>query len=296
MITNLLKYACTLFAFILFSCSADITDISGQEEKPVVKTAFRPIAHTGFADIYEEEVLTRVSPTISELLNRVRYIVYNASGNIVQEKKLTSTEIEDGFQVMLPSGDYRICVLGEGRIVNYIPVGTISDDIKESPYFKSVWVSTYQNARKPVYRDYFFCVLEFIAGAQGINPIVLKRATGMLQVEVKEKDSDITIHDISVEFLQNGMQNNFHTDGTYSCSNQQFPTSSEPYAVHHSLRYVSQNDYFEGIYFPTTAGSITCDLTISYQKEGKIYIREIKMNDFLIEPNKRTRLPIIIKK
>lgn len=296
MITNLLKYACALFAFILFSCSADITDISGQEEKPVVKTAFRPIAHTGFADIYEEEVLTRVSPTISELLNRVRYIVYNASGNIVQEKKLTSTEIEDGFQVMLPSGDYRICVLGEGRIVNYIPVGTISDDIKESPYFKSVWVSTYQNARKPVYRDYFFCVLEFIAGAQGINPIVLKRATGMLQVEVKEKDSDITIHDISVGFLQNGMQNNFHTDGTYSCSNQQFPTSSEPYAVHHSLRYVSQNDYFEGIYFPTTAGSITCDLTISYQKEGKIYIREIKMNDFLIEPNKRTRLPIIIKK
>lgn len=295
MITNLLKYACALFAFILFSCSADITDISGQEEKPVVKTAFR-IAHTGFADIYEEEVLTRASLTISELLNRVRYIVYNVSGNIVQEKKLTSTEIEDGFQVMLPPGDYRICVLGEGRIVNYIPAGTISDEIEESPYFKSVWVSTYQNARKPVYRDYFFGVLKFIAGAQGEDFIVLKRVTGVLQVEVKERDSDITIHEISVGFLQNGIHNNFHTDGTYSCSNQQSPTSSEPYAVHHSLRYVSQNDYFEGIYFPTATGSITCDLTISYQKEGKIYIREIKMNDFLIEPNKRTRLPIIIKK
>lgn len=117
----------------------------------------------------------------------------------------------------------------------------------------------------------------------------------MLQVEVKKEGSDIIIHEISVGFLQNGMQNNFHTDGTYSCSNQQPPTSSEPYAVHHPLRYISENDYFEGIYFPATSGGITCDLTISYQKEDKIYIREIKVNDFLIEPNKHTRLPIIIK-
>lgn len=296
MITNSLKCVCALFAFILFSCSADITDISGQEDEPVMKTVFHPMVHTGFADIYEEdEALTRVPPAISDLLNQMRYIVYNASGNIVQEKKLTSAEMEDGFQVILPAGDYRICVLGEGKIVNYTPLGTITDDIKDTPVFKAVWVSAYQNARKPVYRDYFFAMSEFSAGSLGINPIVLKRATGMLQVEVKEKNSDITVKEISVGFPQNGMQNNFHADGTYSCSNQQSPTSSEPYAIHHSLRYVPQNNYFEGVYFPTTEGSATCDLTISYQKKGKIYIRKIKLNDFLIEPNKRTRLPIIIK-
>lgn len=296
MITNLLKYTCILFICIFFSCSADITDMHGQEEEPIKKTTFRPMAHTGFADIYEEgEALTRVSPAISELLNRMRYIVYNAVGNIVQEKKLTPAEMEDGFQVMLPAGDYRICVLGEGRIVNYIPPGTISDDIRDTPAFKAVWVSAYQSARKPVYRDYFFGISEFKAGSLGVNPIVIKRATGMLQVEVKEKNSDISIKEISVGFPQNGMQNNFHTDGTYSCSNQQPPTSSEPYAIHHSLRYVLKNNYFEGIYFPTTGGSITCDLTISYHKKGKVYTREIKLNDFLIEANKRTRLPIVIK-
>lgn len=293
--TDLLKYTCTLFAAIFLSCSEDIMEMPAQEKEPTRTTHFRPAAYVPFADIYEEEVSTRVSPTTSELLSRLRYIIYNASGNIVQERILTPDEIETGFKVTLPTGVYRICMLGEGRIVNYVPPGTLSDNIYESAALGSVWVSANQNARKPVNRDYFFALSEFTAGAPGVNPITLKRATGALQIEVKEKPANISVKEVSVGFRQNGMQNNLHTDGTYSCSGQKLPTPSEPYAVLHSLRYLPQNNWYEGVYFPTEAGKTTCILTISYQKQDKIYIREIQVNDFLIEPNKRTRLPITIQ-
>lgn len=289
------KCVSAFFLFILYSCSDNVYMLPDVEkESQLATTQFRTFVDSDFADIYEDESLKNHKVLISEFFYQVRYIIYNSAGNLVKEKNMSTSELENGFKVDLPSGKYRISVLGEGRIENYTPTGTITDEIKGQAHYKSVWVSSNQRARKPVYRDYFFGELEFVSGFSEMNSIALKRATGVLQVEITGKADDILIHEISIGTLQNEMYNHLHTDGSYSFSDQPVSMPSEPYATLHSLNYMSEQDYYTGVYFPTVSSQTTCDFLICYERGRKIYTRRIRVPDFVIERNKRTKVSITI--
>ena len=287
-------YYLFIFLFFCCSCSEDMPDACIIPESTITETFFLPTSVIAFMDVYEDPFRMRTTAAVSDLVSQIRYIIYNESGDRVQEEVLTETEIESGFRVTLPAGEYRMCVLGEGRVVNYTPVGYPPVEVQAEPALGDIWVAAEQRSRAAVYHDYFFAGLSFTAGSPGVKSVVLRRITGLVQVDMKKVAPDIVLHTISIGFSVNRMYNNFHTDGRYSCSGQ-FTESTSPYAIFHTLRHNPETGYYEGVYFPTLPDNFDCTLIISYRQNGRVRNRRILLSDLPVKANQRTRLSLVLE-
>lgn len=287
-------YYLFIFLFFCFSCLEDMPEECIIPESAVTETFFFPTSSAGFADVYEDPFGMKAAVAVPEVINQIRCVIYNEAGENVQEKELTEAEIKDGFRIVLPAGEYRMCVLGEGRIINYIPVGYPPVEIQAGPSLGDVWVAAEQRSRAAVYHDYFFAGLSFTAGSPGIKSVVLRRITGLVQVDMKKVSPDIVLHTISIGFSVNRMYNNFHTDGSYSCSGQ-FTESTSPYTIFHTLRHNPETGYYEGVYFPTLPDNLDCTLIIGYTQNGRVRSRHILLSDLPVKANQRTRLPLVLE-
>lgn len=291
---EILIYCCLVCFFVLFSCSKGMTGKDIILENAVTETFFFPTSSVSFVDVYEDPFPAKTTVPVSDIVSQIRYIIYDEAGTNVEEKVLTEDEIRNGFRVTLPAGAYQMCVLGEGRIVNYVPIGYPLVEIQTSPVLGGVWIAAAQKSRAPVYHDYFFTGLSFIAGSPGVKSIVLKRITGLLQVDLTRIIPDIILDKVSIGFLTDCMYNNFHTDGNYSFSGQTVESTS-PYAIFHTLRYNPETGYYEGVYFPTRPDNAECTLIVSYIREGRVLTRYINLSDLPVRVNQRTRLPLVLE-
>lgn len=287
-------YYLFIFLFFCFSCLEDMPEECIIPESTITETFFLPTSVVAFMDVYENPFRMKTPGAVSDAVSRIRYIIYNEAGDRIQEKVLAETEIESGFRIILPAGEYRMCVLGEGRVVNYNPLGYLPVEVQAEPALGDVWITTEQRSRAAVCHDYFFAGLSFTAGSPGIKSVVLRRITGLVQVDMKKVAPDIVLHTISIGFSANRMYNNFHTDGSYSCSGQ-FAENTSPYAVFHTLRHNPETGYYEGVYFPTLPDNLDCTLIISYTQNGRVRSRHILLSDLPVKANQRTRLPLVLE-